>query len=207
MAAQWQDPSQNVLYKPWKLAHESYVRANMADDMFVVRFQMGDSFNRCMLTNKPYHTDVWHWSAGRSNLAGIADDISHAFSDKPFDKPSREFEGNKGIVYFLKTLDEGSPGWQSVPQPDSITTPVVPGIAKSGIPSGSRADVTAVGVWKNGIWTLEMSRRLTTGDPEDVVFVPGGENIIQIAVFYVGYRLQKFVSKPIGIRFAVQPGK
>ena len=39
-----------------------------------------------------------------------------------------------------------------------------------GKPSGSRADVRAKGVWKDGYWTLEFSRKLVTGYPDDVQF-------------------------------------
>ncbi|MEO5349705.1 MAG: ethylbenzene dehydrogenase-related protein [Magnetococcus sp. YQC-3] len=206
MVAQWPDKTQNALYRPWKLSQGQYVRANTVDDMFVVRFQLGDSFNRCMLTNSPYRTDVWRWSAGRSNLAGIADDMSHAFSDRPFDQPAREYEGNTGLVYFLNRLDEGYPGWQSVPQPAPGTDAVVPGIAKAGQPTGSRADVAAAGVWENGVWTLEMARAFATGDPGDVVFVAEGEQVAQFAVFYAGYRLRKFVTAPVLLKFSSKQG-
>ncbi|MBF0161955.1 MAG: hypothetical protein HQL88_06680 [Magnetococcales bacterium] len=207
LAAQWPDKTQNALYRSWKLSHGQYVRANAGDDMFVVRFQLGDSFNRCMLTNTPYRTDLWRWSAGRSNLAGVADDMSHAFSDRPFDQPAREYEGNKGLVYFLSRPDEGYPGWQSVPQPGPGTDAVVPGIVKAGTPSGSRADVTATGVWENGQWTLEMARAFDTGDPGDVVFVAEGERVAQFAVFYAGYRLRKFVTAPVLLQFSTKKGQ
>ena len=50
-------------------------------------------------------------------------------------------------------------------------------------PSGSMADVTAKGSWKDGFWTVEFSRRLSTGDPADVVFMPGRDTYFSLAVF------------------------
>ena len=35
-------------------------------------------------------------------------------------------------------------------------------------PSGSLIDVKAKGIWNNGEWTLEMSRKLDTGNADDV---------------------------------------
>lgn len=37
-------------------------------------------------------------------------------------------------------------------------------------PQGSRADVRAKGVWRKGIWTVEFSRKLLTGNPDDIQF-------------------------------------
>jgi hypothetical protein len=45
------------------------------------------------------------------------------------------------------------------------------------------ADVTARGAWSEGFWTVEFSRRLSTGDPADAVFAPGRETFFSVAVF------------------------
>ncbi|MEO5369872.1 MAG: ethylbenzene dehydrogenase-related protein [Magnetococcus sp. DMHC-1] len=199
-AAQWSDETMNALYKPWKLSGNGYQRSRALDDMLVVRWQMGESFSQCMLSSTQYRTDVWRWSAGRSNLSGFADDMQHLFSNKPFDKPAREYEGNKGTVYFQNAMDEGIPGWQTEPTPKPESGPVVPSIVKVGEASGSRADVTAAGRWKDGVWTVEMSRLLKTRDPNDVVLEVGGERVVQFAVFNAGYRLEKLITSPFRAR-------
>jgi hypothetical protein len=38
------------------------------------------------------------------------------------------------------------------------------------MPSGSAADVQAKGEWANGKWTLELARKLNTGNPDDAAF-------------------------------------
>ncbi|MEO5334462.1 MAG: ethylbenzene dehydrogenase-related protein, partial [Magnetococcus sp. YQC-5] len=204
LAAQWRDETQNAIYKPWKLSQENYQRTRTVDDMFVVRLKLDDSFQQCMLSNNPYRTDIWRWSAGRSNLSGVADDMLHAFSKNPFDKPAREYEGKNGTVYFLNVLDAGYSGWQTSPQPKAGSGPVVASIVKAGEPAGSRADVLAVGKWQDGVWTLEMSRNLNTKDPDDAVFVIGGKNVMQFAIFYAGYKLRKFITQPIVFQFAAR---
>ncbi|MBI2866140.1 MAG: hypothetical protein HYX99_02100, partial [Chloroflexi bacterium] len=45
----------------------------------------------------------------------------------------------------------------------------VPGIIVAPF-AGDRADITAKGVWKDGVWTLEWARKLTTGSQFDVQF-------------------------------------
>ncbi len=40
-------------------------------------------------------------------------------------------------------------------------------------PEGSRADIRAKGVWREGRWTIEWARKLQTGHDDDVAFVPG----------------------------------
>lgn len=200
LAFQWEDETHNALYRPWKLSQGRYQRARITDDMFVVRLQLGESFQQCMLSNTSYKTDVWRWSAGRSNLSGVADDMYHAFSNQPFDKPVREYTGKNGMVYFLNALDAGFPGWQTVPQPTPGNTPVVPSIVKAGEPSESRADVLALGKWHEGLWTVEFSRQFKTNDPDDAVFAFDQPQVIQFAVFYAGYQLRKFITKPIALR-------
>lgn len=46
---------------------------------------------------------------------------------------------------------------------------------------GDRGDVKARGTWRNGVWTVEFARRLTTGSPFDAVF--RGELYLGIAPF------------------------
>ena len=50
-------------------------------------------------------------------------------------------------------------------------------------PAGSIADVTAKGVWRDGRWHLEMSRKLDTGNPDDAVIPKAGQIEIAVAAF------------------------
>jgi len=47
--------------------------------------------------------------------------------------------------------------------------------------TGDRGDVTARGRWSNGVWTVELSRRITTGSGADIPF--RGEIFLGVAVF------------------------
>ena len=40
-------------------------------------------------------------------------------------------------------------------------------------PVGSRGDIAAIGTWQDGKWVLVMRRALSTGNDDDVEFIPG----------------------------------
>ncbi|MBF0143501.1 MAG: hypothetical protein HQL57_05425 [Magnetococcales bacterium] len=194
VGARWADPTPSQEYKPWRRQGGRFQQQRLVDDMFVLRFQTGESFSSCMLANRPYVTDLWRWSAGRSDLTGIADDMIHRFSDKPFDQPSVEYEGLRGMVYFLKAMDSGTGGWQMTARPEGSQGGVVPGTETRVPPQGSRADVVAKGSWRDGYWSLEMGRDFSTGDPEDVLFEPGKGIVFQGGVFLAGYKMKKYIT-------------
>lgn len=194
-AIRWKDPTSNNFYKPWKFRRGKYQKQRKLDDLFVFRFRVGEKFSRCMLSSTTYQTDLWRWSAGRSNLSGVADDMIHRFSGTPFDTPSVEYDGKRGTVYFQKQMDPGSGGWTDTPKPKRGSGLSVPGIITEKPPEGSRSDVLAKGQWNEGYWSLEVSRSLKTSDPDDVVFKPGAVSEFQIGAFFSGYKLKKFISK------------
>jgi len=73
--------------------------------------------------------------------------------------------------------DEGSQWWmfdhESAPYSEELdsTIPVgtvIPGVLISGTYEGSRADITGAARWQDGYWTLEVTRRLSTGHAQDL---------------------------------------
>lgn len=145
-------------------------------------------------------TDFWFWMAGISNIYGRADD--RALDDtvdledpkaatRRADKGDRGFDKNgyKGAVekiapvrptkkYLLGYNFESDP-YPLASQMDDITSykvfkagDKVAYIYFYGPPTESRGDIRAKGIWKNGRWTLEMRRKLNTGNRDDMVFTP-----------------------------------
>ena len=165
----------------------------VADDMLALRFHTAGSFSDCMISGRDYTADVWRWSAGRSQLAGMADDLQHVFSLKPLDRAA-EYETEHGTLYNKNTMDPGEPGWSIAPRPRDVSGGVKVGALGGGPEHGSRADVAAFGAWTDGRWTVELARKLATGDAEDVRFVPGTPVTGQLAFFNPGYRMQKQIS-------------
>lgn len=140
-------------------------------------------------TNKQGETiDMWHWKSVRTGPLGMIDD---QFVDHTKDLKQNKNWGRKGDAKLgggYKNNHNGSktgPAYMNSPFSEADkywvlprtktkfvdtfkTGDVVPGIEISPF-KGSRADIRAKGVWKDGLWTLEIKRTLvTTGEKADV---------------------------------------
>lgn len=88
--------------------------------------------------------------------------------------------------------EEGSKWWlfekETVPYSKELDAKipvgtVMPGVLIIGNYEGDRAQVRGAAKWKDGYWTLEMSRDLKTGGKFDHDFVPGKELYMWLNVF------------------------
>ncbi len=192
MAVRWHDAREDSLYRPWTPRNGRYSRSRKRDDMLAVRFHTEGEFSACMLAGKDYAVDLWRWSAGRSQLSGHADDMRHLFSTRPVPQAA-EYQTAYGILYIRKEMDVGAGGWANAPRP-AAGTEVRLGVDGSVQPVGSRADVQAFGRWDQGVWTVELTRALDTGDPEDARFELGQAITGQLAFFDAGYQVQKQIT-------------
>ncbi len=151
-------------------------------------------------TNAPGELiDQWHWKASRTNPANQIDD-QYVNSNKLGDldakgKPSKEAgrygdpktsggyienineetnlpiynfaDPNKPLVnknFIMKEEAVEIEDFSAFKEGDMIPGHVVEAFA------GDRADIPGKGIWKDGKWTLEWSRKLTTGSEYDVDF-------------------------------------
>lgn len=202
VAARWPDAQADVTYRPWRVVGGKYKRADDRDDAIAVRFHMDGDYDKCMITDKSYKVDVWLWSAGRSNLAGFADDLYYIISSKSIEDAAEHKTAAGGTVYIKKMRDEGTPGWENSRAPKEVAAPELPGVALAANPSGSIVDVAAKGRWADGKWLVEMSRKMTTGHDDDVVFAPGAKIIGAIAVFNRSHSENKSVSGTLVFDFS-----
>lgn len=203
VAARWPDKKENRIYKPWVWAKKKYKRGKDREDMFAVRFDMGGDYNSCMISEADYDVDVWLWSAARTDPNNYASDMWHKITLNPIEDAA-EYESDSGkVVYIKKGADEGRRGYKNkkVKKRKEFQGDELPSIDISKPPSGSVADVSAKGVWKEGFWHLELSRKLNTGHNDDVV-LEGVKTIQgQIAVFNKGFAEHKSVSEPLDFTF------
>ncbi|MBF0284850.1 MAG: hypothetical protein HQL51_10380 [Magnetococcales bacterium] len=206
LTVRWRDDAKDDVYKPWQKNGGAFRKGRRKDDMLAVRFPIGGDFHACMISGATYQTDLWLWSAGRSDKAGVADDMIHRYSTKPLE-PAVVYERKGQPVYIQKAFDAGQAGWEFTPNPGSSPEEILPGVKLAAAsPSGSRGHVQAKGEWKEGGWTVEMARALAVADdPEDVVFPPGGKLPAQIAVFNAGYKMRKEFSRPFLLDFSRIP--
>ncbi len=137
--------------------------------------------------------DIWHWKSIRTGPVGQVDD--QWLDDTRYDKDKAPEAGRKSDAktagsYADITLKDGKPEFMSkdakpanaggtywlldsdkVPFDDSKFKP---GDEVASIliapATGDRGDISAASVWKDGKWTLALSRKLVTGSKTDVQF-------------------------------------
>jgi hypothetical protein len=184
LLAVWEDPTKDDLHKPykWNEAAHDYEKTERMEDRFAISFALSGDFSANKLDGSEFTADVWHWKASRSNPAGLAHDKWWRVSRTPFDK-SREFRtADGGTVHIARPSDAGDQLYKPVryhlKQKD-----VMPLYEVNLEAQGSVADVRAKGVWRDGRWYLELSRRLNTGHDDDTVIPPTGAIEVAVALF------------------------
>jgi hypothetical protein len=139
--------------------------------------------NKMRMAQEKSWLDLWNWKAARTALLGFADDRFLDSEGMHGDTPGELFTENSrarlngGLE--IKPFAEGD-----APVYDAERLPADEGFRPPGTrapgylikrPVGGRADVSAVTRYENGRWIVTLRRALQTGDPRDVVFVPGDE--------------------------------
>ncbi len=172
IAATWDDPTHNVSHKPWvwNESATAYEEGQDREDMFAVAFEHTGPFDPDMLAGVESVWDVWHWKASRTNPRGYAMDKTHRYTlAQPSFNAKRHTARNGKPVWIARPEDEGDTVEKKQAAPGEFKGEQVPQYLP-GTPTGSAADVRAKGAWSNGKWTLELSRKLSTGHPDDTVF-------------------------------------
>jgi cytochrome b561 len=94
------------------------------------------------------------------------------------DPDSSDEEGSKWWMFDSDTVPYSREHDATIP----VGT-VMPGVIISGNYEGDRADLRGAAKWKDGHWTLEVSRNLRTGSKFDHDFVPGRALYMWLNVF------------------------
>lgn len=184
LMASWRDNTESRLHKPyrWDEASQSYGRTKQLEDRFAVSLAMTGAFSASKLEGAEFTADVWHWKASRSDPAGVAHDKMWQVSRSEFPK-SKKFRGADGQpVWVARPSDAGDRLYRPV-TPERRDKEIMPRYEVNPVPQGSIADVAAKGVWRDGRWYLEMSRKLDTGNADDAVIPQTGEIEIAVAAF------------------------
>jgi len=188
--AKWADSSMGDLQKPFKWegdkADGEYIDGKEREDRLAMQFPISGEFNSNMLAEVDSVIDMWQWKAARTNAAGILHDKHHVRSVTPLTGQfSTHYSADGKEVYLSRKNDGGVSPYKSnkidpfIYQGDVVAQyiPFVPEVADA-------ADVQAKGVWTDGVWTLEIARKLDTGNHEsDTVFDPAKPSQMAVAVF------------------------
>ena len=165
------DLTEDIIQKPWLWDKElkMYTLGKQMEDTFIFRWNMEPKeVDLSDFSDDDFTSDLWYWKANRTNPAGYADDKYDVLSSLK-EKKSGEIISKSGKNrYLLREADQGKECYeQQVPveyQGDIVNQ------FKVATPEGSRADVKAKGVWKDGVWLIEFARKLKTNHTDDVQF-------------------------------------
>ena len=151
-----------------------------------------------MLSGNEGVADLWYWRAARTNPAGFAEDGSLTVSTKRIPKANFYQAKNRKTVWVKESRDSWTSPYRSqvagAYEGDRVRRYV------TRAPTGSAADVTAKGAWKNWTWTVEFSRLLETGDPADAVFPLKKDRYFSVAVFNGRERSEHSASEELRLR-------
>lgn len=201
--AEWEDVTKSDMRDPfvWNKEKSQYDRPTRPDDQFALQFPLSGDFDISMLSmQKAFISDVWHWKAGRGNVAGWADDKRHIISQTEVEGAKRYDMGGHGAVYILRPVDAGTPAYKVQEPPKEYVGNLLDSFVAQ-VPKGSLADVRAKGVHNGKGWTLEMARAFNTGNADDATIDKSRDNTCAIAVLNDELYWDHSVSQTIRLRF------
>ncbi len=169
--ASFPDPDESRTHKTqiWVPDQDRYRIGPDREDTFVIKWSMAPGpVDLRVDADQPYKADIWFWKAHRTDPSGYADDKMHVYS--PIERPNAKAVISKsGLRFFLERPgDAGASAYQTVVQAEHVDDRLP--FYMPQIPQGSRADVRAKGVWRDGVWTIEFARNLITNNPDDIQF-------------------------------------
>ncbi len=181
---QWEDDDMDAQHKPyvWDEAKGKYIAGKQREDRLAIQFGMTGEYDVNWFSGKLFSADTWHWKAARTNDLGIAQDKMTVISDKKSKKTYKAKASNGSIIYIKRSSDKGTKLYLTK-RYATKDKDIMPKYIMASSVSGSIADVKAKGVWENGKWTLELSRKLDTGNSDDAVFNKGQNTVGGIAIF------------------------
>jgi len=151
----------------------------------------GKPYGNKYTANPGERLDLWHWKSVRTGSVGQMDDQwadNTRYDKEKAPEAGRKSdpktgggyvdnvrEDKKGPKFGLKGNKPAPPYWildaEKEPFDDSKykAGDEVPGIIVAPF-TGDRGDIAVRSVWKDGVWTLEIARKLVTGSEYDVQF-------------------------------------
>jgi Ethylbenzene dehydrogenase len=164
--------------------------------------------------------DLWHWKSYTSDPLGYADDYSVVQDDPSKPTTGRKADAGGGATVNNETQAKDKPAFVQDPTKNAMVAGYLLkdqtvdikdyGVFKAGDTlayrmltpfTDSRGDIKATGAWKDGNWTVMLSRKLNTGHDDDVAFDPAKVYNLAAAVWNNAQNGDKFASGPLMLYF------
>ncbi|MET0014903.1 MAG: ethylbenzene dehydrogenase-related protein [Sedimenticola sp.] len=168
---QWVDSEENREHKSyiWNRQKQRYVRGPAREDRCSMQFEMDGEYTTDWLNAEYFKADMWHWKSFRSNPLGIAHDKMTIVSTEPLLRSAQLKRPKGGISYVIRPSDDGVQPY-TTKRYRHLQKQTMPKYQLNHEVSGSVADIKAKGRWSDGVWHLELARKLDTGHDDDVKF-------------------------------------
>jgi cytochrome c2 len=179
------------------------------------------------LRSKGGFLDLWNWRASSTNPIGYADD-QEVFKMREGDEGEGPYYPNwddslkqPKFMYDSKKTGHAAFRWEELKKQEyyyiseDIAAPfdasrqwregdAIPKVILRA-PKGSRGDVNARGTWKANTWTLEMWRRLDTGNyADDKTLIPGHSYTLTMSLHNNSVFRSHYVSFPLSLGLGVK---
>ncbi len=189
MLVRFPDPDENRTHKSWvwNPSMKIYQMGADREDIFVVKwFIESDPKGLSLFAGKPHTADIWFWKANRTDPTGYADDKIQYLQVKPEKRATKITADNGTVFYLLRKGDHGDSAYTT----KLISEYEGEKVPRFGyqVPTGSRADLRAKGVWQDGEWTIEFRRMLLTGHDDDLDFDVSKTYLLGVSRFEVAGR-------------------
>lgn len=168
--ASFPDKDESAAHKfwVWDEKEQMYKTGPLREDTLIFKWHMAPQpIDLSLKSGQDYFADIWFWKACRSNPVGYLDDKYQRYSSTKLPK-SYEIEVTGEIRHLLREGDSGTAAYKNVIYTDYEGDNIRRYI--NLVPTGSRADIRGKGIWSDGRWTIELGRRLLTGNNDDVQF-------------------------------------
>lgn len=159
--------------------------------------------NKMRLARPGAWTDLWNWKAERTGRYGFVDDRYIDQHGMHGDEPGELFKANSRQAVASREPfgagDEPFYDLQGNPVAGNYFPPgsVAPGYLTE-TPNGGRGNVRCRSEHRGGRWTVVVQRQLKTGDPHDVLFVPGDEAGVAFGLAIMDHTLnQHYASRTV----------
>ncbi|MEN9503387.1 MAG: hypothetical protein RI964_2672 [Pseudomonadota bacterium] len=201
--SEWEDSTENIQHKPhiWDETAQKYVEGSQREDRFSLEFAMTGDYTADWFSGNEFTADMWNWKAARTNPIGIAHDKMTIISKQALSESYKATLPDGTILYIQRPTDWGGDPYEVKRYFKKQQDLMIKYAPLEKLPEGVD-DVKAKGIWKNGKWHLEQSRKLNTHHVDDVLFANNASINSAIAVFDHDDNEHHFTSNTLTFKFA-----